>query len=150
MRLLIILTAAIVGMAVASPDPALLLEAFKHVFPLKDGSEILVRDSAFELEALHHIELLGVSSNTSDFCALDETTVLTILMKASLGNLLMATSESQDTQPYQANPITGKLEFVDSYDSNRLLVFQVLVFSLLLGIARSWLLLHRAEALSRE
>lgn len=120
---------------------AKLFTAFTAVFPLRDGSDVLAHDTVFAAEARAHLDLLGVPHNASAVCALDEDALLLVLMKASLGNLLQA--EDPDAadkirQPYLANAVTGKLEYVDNYTSNRVVVFQVLVFSLLLGLARSW------------
>ena len=73
-----------------------------------------------------------------------EGPILRILMKASLGNLVQdadPSAKDKIRQPYLANPVTGKLQYVDSYNSNRLLIFQVLVFGLLLALGRSWMLL---------
>ncbi len=125
----------------AAFDSAALFAAFKAVFPPRDGSEILSDEAVFAAEARRHLDLLGVPANLSALCALPEQRVLELLMKASLGNLVM--SEDPDApgkiaQPYQSDPVSGRLEYVDSYASNRLVIFQVLVFGLLLALAHSW------------
>jgi hypothetical protein len=125
-------------------DSAALFTAFKAVFPPRDGSEILSDETVFAAEARRHLDTLGVPHSLSGFCALPEERVLEILMKASLGNLVMSNdTDAPDKirQPYQTNPVTGHLEYVDNYASNRLVIFQVLVFGLLLALGRSWFLL---------
>jgi acetyl esterase/lipase len=118
------------------PNPALLFAAFKSVFPVRDGSTILAQEDVFSREAREHLDLLGVPHSAAAFCAeTEEADVLKVLMKASLGNIVGT--------PFQANPVSGKLEAVDTYETNRVAVFQVLVFALLLALARSWFLLEQ-------
>lgn len=127
-------------------SPAALFDAFRAVFPVKDGSEILAEESVFAAEAQRHLDLLGIPANLTAFCALPEEQVLGIFMKASLGNLVQDADPSareKIRQPYLANPQTGRLEYVDNFTSNRLVVFQVLVFGLLMALGRSWYLLEQ-------
>jgi hypothetical protein len=125
----------------AAFEQAALFAAFKAVFPPRDGSEILSDEAVFAAEARRHLALLGAPANMSALCALPEERVLELLMKASLGNLVMSEdpeAPGKIAQPYQADPVSGRVVFVDSYASNRLVVFQVLVFGLLLALAHSW------------
>ena len=136
----------------AAFDDAALFQAFTAVFPLRDGSEVLAQDTVFAGEARAHLDLLGVPHNVSGVCTMDESALLLVLMKASLGNLVQdedPAAGDKIRQPYQANAVSGKLEYVDNFTSNRLVIFQVLVFSLLLGLARSWYQLERLRGKSR-
>ena len=138
---------------VAFEDTAV-FDAFKAVFPFKDGSEVLVEEAVFLLEAQYHLDLLGVPHNLSAFCSLPEEEVMLVLMKASLGNLVLRdddTAAGKIRQPYLANPLTGKLQYVDNYTTNRVMILQVLIFCLLVALARSWYLLdHGGEGEQAE
>lgn len=128
-------------------DSTILYEAFTSVFPLKDGSHLLLDETVFIEEALRHLDLLQVPHTKAEFCALDEARIATVIMKASLGNLVQdedPLARDKLRQPYQANPLTGKIEYVNNYTSNRLMIFEVLIYSLLLALARSWYVMDQS------
>lgn len=129
-------------------NETLLANAFRQVFPVEDGSEVLVGESVFAQEAENHLEVLGVPTTPKEFRELSEESLLEVIMKASLGNLVLdpdPDAEGKVQQPYQANPLTGKIEYVDNFQTSRIAIFQVLVLSLLLALARSWFLLENAK-----
>jgi hypothetical protein len=130
-------------------NAALLFEAFTEVFPVRDGSTILAEEAVFTREAEHHLELLGVPGSMAAFCAeVSEAALLRVLMHASLGNLVREPDHKTNQPvagPYMTDPITGVIERVDTYESNRVVVFQVLVFSLLVALARSWYLIETQQ-----
>ena len=119
-------------------------EAFSLVFPFKDDSVLLAgsNTSVFELQALDQLSYLGVTNSVGDFCAKSEAEILVVLMKAALGNLLVNTTGEGCNRPFVVDPVSGKLERVESLENNRVLVFEVLVFALLLALARSWYVMH--------
>ena len=121
-------------------DNVAVYAAFSHVFPFKDGSVLLAGSdtSVFEMQALDQLGYIGVTDNVTVFCAKPEEEILVVLMKAALGNLIVNTSGDEKNRPFVVDPVTGKLEPVESLQNNRVLVFEVLVFALLLALARSW------------
>eukprot|EP00961_Rhodomonas_salina_P064513 867963-Rhodomonas_salina.2 len=136
-------------MVSADPSDELLYTAFKTVFPLKDGSELLARRSVIIDAAMEHLSTTGIPRNITQFCAMDEAEIMVVFMKATLGNLVMSDEIADAFQPYLADPTTGKLVYVDDFTNNRLLIFQVLVFSLLIALARTWYILHGYERENR-
>lgn len=115
-------------------DDIKVFNAFKNTFPLVDNSELLTIQSIVVDRAVEKLNTIGVYHNISTFCSLDEQEILNVLMKAVLGSLV----SDKDKQPFQIDATTGQIVYTDNFTNNRLIIFQVLVFSLLIALARTW------------
>lgn len=115
-------------------DDVKVFNAFKKTFPLQDNSELLTKQAIVVNRAIERLNSIGVYYNVSTFCSLDEQEILNVLMHAVLGFLVI----EEEKQPFQIDVTTGKLVFTDNFTNNRLIIFQVLVFSLLIALARTW------------
>lgn len=116
-------------------DPELLLREFKSTFPLRDGSTLISEQSTLVQAALHQFQVLGIPLNQSEVGGMQQDTLLHVFMLAVLGNLALDDSGRQ----FVADSITGKIVLESTYESNRVLVFEVLVFAVLVALARVWL-----------
>lgn len=122
-------------------DKTIVYEAFIKTFPLIEDSELLTKESVLIEKALEHLDALDIPRNLTLFCQSNETFIVNILMTAVLGNLVKkddAFANDHGTQPFLSDPISGEIVYVENFMTNRIIVFQVLVFSLVLALGRSW------------
>ena len=114
-------------------DTALLTEAFSKAFPLRDGSTLAVSNTVLVDEALWRINELGVPMDPTQCGTMSEAKLLDVYMKAALGTFMNETECA-----FQADPVTARIVPADTWFTNRVLVFEVLVFMLLIALARLW------------
>ena len=114
----------------------LLVSAFQAAFPLRDGSTLAVSDTALVNEALWRINELGVPLDPAQAGTMSEATLLEVYMRAALGTFVNGTECA-----FQTDPVTARIVPADTWYSNRVLVFQVLVILLLICLARLWFVL---------
>lgn len=125
----------------ANLDKTIVYEAFIKTFPLIEDSELLTKESVLIEKALEQLDGLDIPRNLTLFCQSNETFIVNILMTAVLGNLVRenkAFTNDHGTQPFLSDPISGEIVYVENFMTNRIIVFQVLVFSLVLALGRSW------------
>ena len=124
-------------------DDAPLYDAYMQVFPYTDGSRPLLDNPVpvVARTATRQLQMLGSPLNASALCALPETELLLLLMKAALGHLVLNPElAGGEGNPLATNPVTAELQFVNDFRRNRVIVLQVLVAGLLVALARAWFL----------
>ena len=130
----------------ATLNRTLVYQSFLRTFPLSEGSSLLVEEGVLTAKALQHIQMLGVPDNITQFRAQSDGFLIDIIMQAALGSLGNNTrGETEALYMIVADPTTGTLRRVDSLTHNRILVFEVMVFALLLALTRAWYLLKVME-----
>ena len=132
----------------AEIDASALFNAFIEVFPLKDGSQYLAsyNTSVLEQQALLQLAYLGVPDNITLYCQLPEADIVRTLMLAALGNLLVNTTDSDGCgAPFVSDATSGHIERANSFAHNRVLIFEIIIFSLLIALARAWFVIQTYE-----
>lgn len=114
-------------------DTDLLVAAFSNAFPLRDGSTLAVSNTVLVNEALWRINELGVPMDPAQVGTMSEANLLDVYMKAALGTFMNETECA-----FHADPVTARIVPADTWFTNRVLVFEVLVFLLLIALARLW------------
>lgn len=129
-------------------DHDALFQAFTEVFPLKDGSAYLTsyNTSVLEKQALTLLSFIGVPQNVTEFCQQPEEQIIRVMILASLGNLIANTTDGDEcASPFVSDATSGVIERANSFASNRVLIFEVIIFSLLLALARAWYVIQSDE-----
>lgn len=118
-----------------------LASEFERTFPLRDESRLVAPDSLLVTRALEQFVLLQIPLNASAFDAvtgaldgpMTEAQLVRVFMLAALGNLVRGSDCA-----LQSDPVTGSLVPSNTYTANRVLVFEVLVFVLVLALGVLW------------
>jgi len=114
-------------------NSTLLLKVFQDEFPLQDGARLASSESVLIKQVLYQLSSLGVPLNASLVTELSEEKLLQVYMLAVTGNLV-----KENTQMFRVDTVSGKLVMADTYENNRQLIFEIMVFALLLVLGKTW------------
>jgi hypothetical protein len=120
-------------------------DEFVSVFPMKDGATLSVGSYVFYERGLQVLGRLNITSCEGVMCGKTESEFVHVLMLAVLGSFVVGQEGDGCKAPWVSDPVTGSLQQVDTFVSNRILVFEVLVFILVISLARVWYVLHKNE-----
>jgi hypothetical protein len=125
---------------------------FVTVFPMKDGATLSMGSYVFYERGLQVLSRLpvNITSCESVMCGKTEAEFVHILMLAVLGSFVVGQEGDGCKAPWVSDPVTGSLQQVDTFISNSILVFEVLVFILVISLARVWYVLHKNEEIARS
>lgn len=114
-------------------NSTLLLKAFQEEFPLQDGTRLASSESELIKQVLYHLSSLGVPLNASLVKLLSEEKLLQVYMLAVTGNLV-----KEKSRMFRVDAVSGKLVMADTYENNRQLIFEIMVFALLFVLGKTW------------
>ncbi len=114
-------------------NTTLLLNVFQDEFPMQDGARLASSESILVGQVLYLLNSLGVPLNASLVTEISEEKLLQVYMLAVTGNLMKGNSKT-----FRIDAISGKLVTADTYENNRQLIFEIMVFALLFVLGKTW------------
>jgi hypothetical protein len=116
-------------------NSTLLLKVFQEEFPLQDGTRLASSESELIKNVLFTLSSLGVPLNASLVTVLSEEKLLQVYMLAVTGNLVKEKSKSG---MFRVDAVNAKIVLADTYENNRQLIFEIMVFALLFVLGKTW------------